>query len=173
MDLLFFLPAVGAPCVMLQKYLACQAEASLLLQERAVDLLYFLPAVGAPLLRAVEELCLGPAYPAALGARAVDVLAARAAAGFMNPDADPSPDPEAFAALLAALLVGRPGSGAAEHPGLSAGLRFGPAESTGAADGRAGSACWARAAAVVGAACAALSGCAKPGALTHAHTWCF
>lgn len=138
-----------------------------------MDLLFFLPAVGAPLLRAVEELCLGAAHPAALGARAVDVLAARAAAGFANPDADPSPDPEAFAALLAALLVGRPGAGAAEQPGLAAGLRSGPIESTGAADGGASSASWARAAAVVGAACAALSGGAKPGALTHARMWCF
>ena len=138
-----------------------------------MDLLYFLPAVGAPLLRAVEELCLGAAYPAALGARAVNVLAGRAAAGFVNPDTDPNPNPEALAALLAALLVGRPGAGAALHPGLSAGLRSGPTESMGAADGRASSACWARAAAVVGAACAALSGCAKPGALTHARIWCF
>ena len=126
-----------------------------------MDLLYFLPAVGAPLIRAVEELCLGPAYPAALGARAVDVLAARATAGFADPGADPSPDPGALAALLAALLVGRPGARMSEHQSLAAGPRSGRMVAAGADS----CVCWAHASAVVGAACAALSGSTKPGAV--------
>lgn len=134
------------------------------MQTLAVDLLFFLPELREPLLRAVEALCLGPAYPPALATRAVDVLAARAAT-ILPPDSNPdpklTPTLEDFSALLAALLAGSPASGAAMRPGVGLGAG-GPGGTGGAAnDGEGG---WARAVALAGAACAALSASSPPGA---------